>query len=203
MNSTHQALQALCLARPLQRRGGRVTLPLLDRLAHRRATNEDIKYPYVQVVNIDGRLNPPRPLSTVLSSIDRNEEFVQLVTDDQPIVKILNKKEAYDKAKALKKAKKDNERLQGDKEIQMTWGVAAGDLEHKINKVRKELEKKNRVSLIFAPKKRQPVPSPQEQDERVNKVLEMLKDIGKESRPRTLLRSLLTLHLEAVEATGQ
>jgi translation initiation factor IF-3 len=205
MINTRWACQKLCLESPLQRRGGQVTLALFFRLAHRRATNTDIRYPYVQIVNADGRLDPPQPLSAILASIDHKKSFVQLVADDRPIVKVLSKKETYDKAKALRKAKKNAERSQEDKEIQMTWGVAVGDLEHKINKVKKELEKKHRVNLIFAPKKRQPVPSPQERDEKVNEVLEMLKDIGKESRPRTFLRSLLTLHLEAKasDTTGQ
>ena len=190
--------QTLCLAGPLQRRGGQTNLALLNKFAHGRPTNEDIGYTLVQVVNKEGRLDPPQPLSVVLAALDLKTHMVQLVTDDQPIVKILDKKEVFDKLKALKRAKSNSQRLlPEDKEIQMTWGVANSDLAHKVGKVRKELEKKNRVNLVFAPKKRQPVPSPTERNEKVNEVLEMLKDIGTESRPRTFLKSLLTLHLEA------
>ena len=170
---------------------------MVTRLIHRRPKNEDIKYSHVQVVNSEGKLDPPRPLTAILASIERKDYFVQLVTDDQPIVKIMNRKEMYEKSKALKKAKKAAERSSEEKEIQMTWGVAIGDLSHKISKVREELEKRNRVNLIFAPKKGQPVPSPNERNEKMNEILEMLKDIGQESRSRTILRSHLTLHLEA------
>ncbi|KAF8583958.1 hypothetical protein K439DRAFT_1633920 [Ramaria rubella] len=173
----------------------RVNPALLYRLAHLRPQNEDIKYETVQVVNSEGKLDPPIPLTAVLASIDRKKFCVRLVADDKPIVKVLNKQDEYAKVKALRKAQKGTIRTE-DKEIQMTWGVASGDLAHKVTKVRRELEKKNRVDLIFAPKKKQPLPSQNERDAKVQEVLEMLRDIGKESRPRTSHKSLLTLHLQ-------
>lgn len=192
----HEISRPLRLADPLRPCRNQVHLALPKRFMHR-PKDEDIKHNRVQVVNAEGKLEPPIPLATILASLDRKKYFVQLVTDNQPIVKILDKQEAYKKAKALKRAKKAADRGPEEKEIQMTWGVATGDLSHKMDKVRTELEKKNRVSLIFAPKKGQPVPPPNERDEKMNEILEMLKDIGQESRPRTVLRSHLTLHLEA------
>jgi translation initiation factor IF-3 len=198
MNAARLPWNVLRLADPLRSPRCIVNPALLSTFAHRRPTNEEIKHKYVQVVNEEGKLNSPTGLDSVLASIDRKEFYVELVNDDQPIVKILNKKAEFDKAKARTKAKKAAARAPEQKEIQMTWGVAAGDLEHKLNKVRKELEKKNRVDLIFAPKKKQPMPNPDERAAKVDEVFEELKDVGREWKPRTLQKALMTLHLQGL-----
>lgn len=199
MNTTRLALN-LRLAGPLHSREGRIkSAPvILNRFAHRRPINDDIRYEYVQIVNEEGKLDPPVSLATVLANINHKKFFVQLATDEQPIVKILNKDEEYKKAKARAKAKKAANRAPEQKEIQMSWGVAAGDLGHKLDKVRKELEKFNRVDLVFAPKKKQPLPDPDERAAKVAEVLETLRDVGVEWKPRTFQKALMMLHLKGL-----
>ncbi|KAF8511164.1 hypothetical protein JB92DRAFT_388778 [Gautieria morchelliformis] len=197
MICTRRTFRALSLAGPLQLGVREDNLASVKRPLHSLPKNKNIKFSHVHVVNAEGKLDPLRPLSELLVAYPRKEFLIQQVTVDQPIVRIMDSKVAYEKEKAIKRALKAAEKQQINKEIQMTWGVAMGDLAHKISKVRAELEKNNRVDLIFAPKKRQAVPSPKERDEKVVEVLEMLKDVGQESKLRTLLKSHLTLHLEA------
>jgi translation initiation factor IF-3 len=194
---THQSFRALSLASPLQLGVRQDSLASVKRLLHSLPKNKNIKFSHVHVVNAEGKLDPLRPLSELLVAYPRKEFVIQQVTEDRPIVRIIDSKTAFEKEKAIKRANKAAEKQQINKEIQMTWGVAMGDLTHKISKVRAELEKNNRVDLIFAPKKRQAVPSPKERGEKAGEVLEMLKDVGQESKPRTMLKSHLTLHLEA------
>jgi len=198
MNAARLTWNVLRLAGPLRSPQCTVNPALLSKFAHRRPMNEEIKHSYVQVVNEEGKLDPLVSLDSVLASIDRRKFYVELATDDQPIVKILNKKVEFDKAKTRAKAKKAADRPPEQKEIQMTWGVAAGDLAHKLNKVRKELEKRNRVDLVFAPKKKQPLPSPDERAAKADEVLEELKDVGKEYKSRTFQKALMTLHLQGL-----
>jgi len=84
-----------------------------------------------------GRLNPPTALGDILSTINPKTHFVELVSEDPgPIVKVVNKKEAFDRYKEHKAKLKAVAKQQLDqKEIQLTWGVAQGDLAHKLKKV--------------------------------------------------------------------
>ena len=113
-----------------------------------------------------------------------------------PVVKIVDTKEAREKYKAMKKRAQAAARAQVRKEIQVTWGVAAGDLAHKLGKVRQELVGGRKVDLIFASKKGQVVPTKQEMDARLESVLETLADVGKEYLPREVRHTTNVLFLK-------
>lgn len=77
----------------------------------------------------------------------------------------------------------------------MTWGVAPGDLAHKLKKARQELEKGNKVDIVFAPKKGQTVPGPAEMQARMSAAAEQLQDVSKERQARTAEKNMAILHL--------
>jgi len=162
-----------------------------------RPKNQDIQYSVVQVVDPEtGRLNPPIALRDILSTMDPKTHFVELVSENPaPIVKLISKKEAFDKYKALKARLKAAKPID-QKEIQLTWGVASGDLTHKLKKVRVELERGNRVDLVYAPKKGHPVPGPKEIQLRVQETVDMMADVGKEWKPREIERSVVVIHFQ-------
>ncbi|GAA5881947.1 hypothetical protein JCM16303_003479 [Sporobolomyces ruberrimus] len=125
--------------------------------------DEDI--PHRTVVLVDPAtksLLPPSTLSSLLAALDRDRYAIQLVdpANDPPICKILDKKEAYQKAKD-KKAK-DAERAATQvanaggelKEVHLTWVVSEHDLEHKLKKGRELLAKGNRLLVGLSDKKR-------------------------------------------------
>lgn len=103
------------------------------------------------------------------------------------------------KYKEAKKRAHAAARAQVRKEVQLTWSVAPGDLAHKLEKVRQELEGGRKVDLVFASKKGQQVPTRQAMDDRVNGVLETLADVGKEYLPRELRRNMTALHLKPLD----
>jgi translation initiation factor IF-3 len=113
-----------------------------------------------------------------------------------PIVKIIDTKEARERYKEAKKRAQAAARAQVRKEIQVTWGVAAGDLAHKLEKVRQELVGGRKVDLIFASKKGQVVPTKQAMDTRLKGVLEGLADVGMEYLPREERKDMTALHLK-------
>lgn len=177
----------------------RITLRSRSSIApFERLTNNDIPFKLVRLADPEsGSLRPMAPLRTILSSIDPKTHHVELVADrPEPVVKIINTKEARDKYRDAKKRAQAVARAQVRKEIQVTWGVAAGDLAHKLEKVRQGLVGGRKVDLIFAIKKGQVAPTKQDMDARVNGALETLADAGREYLPRKDWKNMVVLHLK-------
>lgn len=165
---------------------------------NKRLTDDEIPFNLVRLADSEsGSLHPLAPLKTILSSIDRKTHHVELVADrPDPIVRIINKKEAREKYKELRKRAQAAARAQARKEIQVTWSAAPGDLAHKLGKVRQELVGGKKVDLIFTSKSGQVVPTKQEIDARLKGVLDTLTDVGKEYLPRAVRRAMTILYLK-------
>ncbi|THH11270.1 hypothetical protein EW145_g773 [Phellinidium pouzarii] len=163
----------------------KITIPTPDR----KPKNEEINKMFVQRVEPEtNKLLPPERLAHLLVSIDRKTHFIELVQDDPPVVKIINKKEAHAFRKAYQAKKKEQKKEQ--KEVQMTWNVGAMDLVHKLQKARKHLERGNMVDIAFAPKAKQELPSRKEMLEKMQHVLDTLNDVAREKHQQTLERNV-------------
>jgi translation initiation factor IF-3 len=167
----------------------------------RRLVNDKIPFAVVRLADPEsGSLHPLAPLNTILNSIDHKTHHVELVADaPDPIVKIVDTKQAREKYKEAKKRANEVARAQVRKEIQLTWGVEAGDLAHKLEKVRQELAGGKKVDLIFASKKGQVVPTKQMMDIRLKGVLDTLTDVGKEYRSRQERKNMTALYLKPLD----
>ncbi|KDQ65073.1 hypothetical protein JAAARDRAFT_146426 [Jaapia argillacea MUCL 33604] len=164
-----------------------------------RPRDKFIKYRMVRLVDPEtGGLQPFAPLANILAAIDRTTHFVELVTETpEPIVKLISKQEANEKRREQKAKQKElKAKAREQKEVQMTWGVAAGDMAHKLKKVRQELVRGNRVDLVFAPKKGQKWPTPEEMVQRANQVVDDLKDVGKEWKERAVSKHTTIIRLQ-------
>jgi len=164
----------------------------------KRLINDNIPFKLVRLADPEsGSLHPFAPLKTILNSIDLKTHHVELVANaPDPIVRIVDTKEAREKYREAKKRAQAVARAQVRKEIQVTWGTAAGDLAHKLGKVRQELLGGKKVDLIFASKKGQVVPTKQAMDARLKGVLENLADVGMEYLPREERKNMAALHLK-------
>jgi translation initiation factor IF-3 len=215
-----QILSALRSAAPLHRSActGRLTTTIPSTrsvprrtaatatAAARRFRNEKIPFPIVRLVDpVTKSLCPPAPLLSVLAQIkDPKTHHVELVTDTpQPIVRIVDTKEEHRKYKEQKQRVRASAKAQERKEIQLTWGVASGDFLHKLDKVRQELQRGAKVDLIFAPKRRQPLPGKQDVIIRLQETLQALSDVGKECAPRKEENNVVVLHLKPLEKQQQ
>lgn len=188
--------------------------PRLVRAAHDSSADKDkskilrddkIPHRLVQLVDpATKHLLPLRPLAELLASIDRKTQFVELVAEHPaPIVKIIEKKAAYEKRKEQKRRAKEVKRRNIQKEVQLTWGVALGDLEHKLKKVRSDLEKGYRVDLVFAPKSGHELPSPTEMQNRADKTVALLSDVAKEWKPRETRKTMIAIYFQGLGEAGQ
>jgi translation initiation factor IF-3 len=166
--------------------------------------NRNIPHSIVQLADAEGRLGPPTSLSHLLASIDSKTHYIELVTSSpQPVVKIRNKKEQYHKKKAWNKRQNEIAASNVQKEIQMSWGVESGDLAHKLNKARKELEKGNRVEWVLAPKANQRIPSPAVMEARINDVAEKIAEFAREWLPRKFERGVAILYLKKLDTADR
>lgn len=154
-----------------------------------RPRNESIKFRVVRLVDPETeKLGPPIVLKDLLAEIQgdkqrRKTQYVELVSETpEPIVKIMDKAAEYQRKKEVQKKKKLTTRITQTKEIQMTWGVASGDWAHKLRNAREALEQRHRVSIVYAPKKGQTLPTPEEMEQKIQETIATLADVSSEWR---------------------
>ncbi|PIL36636.1 hypothetical protein GSI_00325 [Ganoderma sinense ZZ0214-1] len=166
--------------------------------------NEAINFAYVRLVNPEtGTLDPPAPLSSILLRVQRKTQYLELVTEKpEPIVKIIDTKLRYTRSKAKREQQQLN-RAPEEKELQLTWGVAVGDLQFKLKKAREDLLDGNRVTLIFAPKKGQQVPAPPDQQTMIEEAVRLLEDVGRERKERAAQKHMIALFLDSLRPRKQ
>jgi len=168
-------------------------------IAAKRSLSREIPYAVVRLVDPEsGQLNPPVALKDILPTFNRKEQFLQLVSEHpEPIVKLFNTKDVFAKEKERRAKAIAGRRTTIQKEIQLTWAVAPGDLEHKLKKVRMELERGYRIDLVYAPKTGAPMANPREMWRRVQETVDSLADIAEEWKPRDISRSITVIYLKA------
>lgn len=107
-------------------------------------------------------------------------------------MKIRDAKEQYEKTRQSKMAKQEEV-----KEIQMSWGSAEADFERKLDKAREVLERGSPLALTFARKKKQAFLTPEEMQAQVQRAVDALADVAKESGERRLRQYILTVTLKS------
>lgn len=128
---------------PINDFGSRDKRPELDRPRR----DEEIESQWIQYIAEDGQMGGQKTLSSVLRTFDRSKYFLIEVDSNAspPMCKLFSKKEMFDKARALKQARKANTTT--TKELQLNWGTDTHDLNHKLTKCRGFLEKGYRLEI--------------------------------------------------------
>lgn len=178
----------------------RIKTVVKDRLPQ----NEEIPFLYVHLRNEDGTLSESTPLKEILANINKGSgngtkksritQAVELVSKEPPVVRIVDLAARYRQKKEAHKAALATRHNSQVKEHQMTWGVAPSDLEHKLKKAKKDMEKGHPVIIILAPKKDTPLPPPQEMNRLTDQIAEELKDVGREPRPREFNKGVMIMY---------
>ncbi|KZT74476.1 hypothetical protein DAEQUDRAFT_761324 [Daedalea quercina L-15889] len=156
--------------------------------------NEDIPFRVVKLVDREtGRLGDEwLALADILKTVDRKREYLELVGEKpDPIVKVFKSSDIFNK-KRLEAEKKKAKRVQ--KEVQVSWAISPGDLEHKLEKVREELEAGNRVDLAYVTKSGQAKPTKEQMGARAEESVKVLSDVGTEWKERTVTKTALVIH---------
>jgi len=139
-------------------------------------------------------------LLDLLARIDRKKEYIELVARaPEPIVKIIQRAVAHERAEKQQAKKWTTPRQRQLKEIQLTWGADAHDMQHKLEKAREELEDGHRLSIAFLPKKDQPLPTPEQMRAKVQAAVDALKDVAQEWRQRDFEKNTAIVHLQGLD----
>ena len=194
-------------------RRGLSTTRVLYAATHDRPRDENIPFRVARLVDpATGQLGSPVSIRGLLDEIQEDNErrrwqSIELVAEEpEPVIKLVDRREEYRKnnqdRKERQEKRKRNEKVETtsspkEKEVQMTWGVAAGDLAHKLKKARDALVQGNMVSIVYAPKKGQPVPSKAGMEERIRYTNELLTDVGQEWKPTEVQGATTVIYLKA------
>ncbi|KAG9085232.1 hypothetical protein FRC07_013427, partial [Ceratobasidium sp. 392] len=169
--------------------------------------NDAIPYSVVRLVHPEtNKLEPETRLKDLLATIDLEKNYLQLISTQgpdggKPIVKIINKYDAAQKERDQKSKKKEQKKVAAgreSKEIQLSWGVEPGDLKHKLDKSIQELEKKNRVNIVFVKKKGAPMPSPEQKAAKLEAVWNAVRHVATEREPRVIHELTAVLYLQGL-----
>lgn len=98
--------------------------------------------------------------------------------------------------RALKKGLKSGEE---SKEVQLTWGVAKADLEHKLRKAKRDLEKGYRVVVVVTMKRGHRPSNRQELVAFADEISEALCEVGREWKEREFTERSMVLSFQKVE----
>ena len=159
------------------------------------------------------KLGPLLKVKDLLEEIQNDKErrrwqSIELVSEaPEPIIKFVDKRAEF-RAKKEQQQQKKQAKLEGkvvgtaqEKEIQMTWGVAPSDLHHKLRKAREVLQQGHRVSIVFAPKKGQPLPTPAQRLQKVDEAMQHLAEVGKEWKTPEIRGSMTIIYLKSNSQT--
>lgn len=136
----------------------------------------------------DNSLGSPTSLRSVLRSYDPSTHTLAIVSipNDSgsgsdvpiPIVKLLNREEERLKARASEAKARLRRKINAEnKEVQVSWSSAEGDLRHKAILAKGILEKGDQVELVFAPRSKEKIDD-RRKDEIVASFKEVLDDVG-------------------------
>ncbi|WWD20005.1 hypothetical protein CI109_104478 [Kwoniella shandongensis] len=169
-------------------------------------TLRDAQIPYETVQLVDPSSNAllaPQPLKSILSTYSTSTHNLVLVNVDReyPIVKLLEK-EVERKKEKVQEDKARVKRLVGmeEKEVQVSWQSAQGDLTHKLSLAKGLLGKGDRVQVVFANRKRGEAVSENRKEEIVKGFDETLGEIGKKWKDDERTKGLWVLYYNPLES---
>lgn len=127
--------------------------------------DEQIRAPYVQLVNAEGGLDPPIRLKDALASFERPGNFLQQVAPgapgEPPICKAINRREKYQHDRTKAKDAQARKRAE-PKVLELNWAIDPHDMSHRMKQLKKFLAAGQRVDFVLKRKKGKRVPTEDE-----------------------------------------
>ena len=127
--------------------------------------DEQIRAPYVQLVNAEGGLDPPIRLKDALASFERPGNFLQQVAPgapgEPPICKVINRREKYQHDRSKAKDAQARKRAE-PKILELNWAIDPHDLSHRMKQLKKFLAAGQRVDFVLKRKRGKRVPTEDE-----------------------------------------
>ncbi|WVN87041.1 uncharacterized protein L203_102217 [Cryptococcus depauperatus CBS 7841] len=144
--------------------------------------DHSIPYSIVRLVSSHSGLLPPQNLTEILSTYSTLTHTLVLVSVDgpHPVVKLISR--AEERAKEIEKEERGKIRRKleiTEKEVQVSWQSAQGDLEHKLELAKDLLQRGDRIQVVFANRKRAQPMGDQQKEEVVGMFDSVLAEYGK------------------------
>ncbi|WWC59268.1 uncharacterized protein I303_101818 [Kwoniella dejecticola CBS 10117] len=168
---------------------------------------KDAAIPYRTVQLVDPESNhllDPQSLRSVLNTYDQSTHTLVLVNIEKevPIVKLINKLEERKKERESEEKARLKKRMSiEEKEVQISWQSAQGDLLHKLNLAKTLLEKGDRVQVVFANRKRGENVGESKKNEIIGTFHEELEQVGKKWKDDETKGNIHVLYYNPLETT--
>lgn len=167
--------------------------------------DSSIPHPVVRLIGPDGLL-PPQRLSSIPPTYSTSTHTLTLVSVDgeYPVVKLVNKAEERDREKEKEEKSKVKRKISmEEKEVQVSWQSAKGDLGHKLEMAKGILEKGDRVQVVFANRRRAEPIHERQKDEIVALFEGTLEEVGKKWKEDDKNRGLWVLYYNPLDSVRQ
>lgn len=167
--------------------------------------DSSIPHPVVRLIGPDGLL-PPQRLASILPTYSTSTHTLTLVSVDgeYPVVKLVNKAQERDRAKEKgEKSKVKRKISMEEKEVQVSWQSAKGDLGHKLEMAKGILEKGDRVQVVFANRRRAEPINERQKEEIVAMFEGTLEEVGKKWKEDDKNRGLWVLYYNPLDSVRQ
>ncbi|AFR95364.1 hypothetical protein J008_03229 [Cryptococcus neoformans] len=169
----------------------RQTQPAAHPLSYR---DSSIPHSVVRLIGPEGLL-PPQRLSSILSTYSTSTHTLTLVSVDAE--ERDREKEKEEKSKVKRKISME------EKEVQVSWQSAKGDLGHKLEMAKGILEKGDRVQVVFANRRRAEAVNERQKEEIVAMFEGTLEEVGKKWKEDDKNRGLWVLYYNPLDSVRQ
>ncbi|OWZ44644.1 hypothetical protein C356_03253 [Cryptococcus neoformans c45] len=169
----------------------RQTQPAAHPLSYR---DSSIPHSVVRLIGPEG-LHPPQRLSSILSTYSTSTHTLTLVSVDAE--ERDREKEKEEKSKVKRKISME------EKEVQVSWQSAKGDLGHKLEMAKGILEKGDRVQVVFANRRRAEPVNERQKEEIVAMFEGTLEEVGKRWKEDDKNRGLWVLYYNPLDSVRQ
>ncbi|UOH82300.1 hypothetical protein LQV05_004997 [Cryptococcus neoformans] len=180
----------------------RQTQPAAHPLSYR---DSSIPHSIVRLIGPESLL-PPQRLSSILSTYSTSTHTLTLVSVDgeYPVVKLVSKAEERDREKEKEEKSKVKRKISmEEKEVQVSWQSAKGDLGHKLEMAKGILEKGDRVQVVFANRRRAEPVNERQKEEIVAMFEGTLEEVGKKWKEDDKNRGLWVLYYNPLDSVRQ
>ncbi|KAN0097849.1 hypothetical protein V8E55_002295 [Tylopilus felleus] len=173
----------------------------------RRPTDRHIPFAHVYVLDPTTHARSPTKhrLQDLLTVREERRgqprRVVELVASTpEPVVRLTTRAEIEARYRTMRRAVAAAARTGAEpKEVQLSWGVAPGDVEHKMRKAKKDLEKGYRVAVVVTMKRGQRTSGREALVAFADEIAETLVGVGKECKEREITQRSMILTFRKVE----
>ncbi|KAG8218271.1 hypothetical protein J3R82DRAFT_3882 [Butyriboletus roseoflavus] len=166
-------------------------------------TNRQIPFRHVLVIDPEtNKLSRTKQsLEVLLGTWSKQGRVIELVASTpEPIVRVTTRSEVEARYREMKRALRKGAKVgEEPKEVQLTWGIANADLEHKLRKAKRDLEKGYRVAVVVTMKRRHRPSNQQELVAFADEISAALCEAGEEWKAREFTERLMMLSFRKAE----